>query len=245
MSWRATAYVAELTDGLTPAEKLVLMCLANRHHQDTGKCNPSIPRLAEESLTSERNLYRLLSSLKDKGFVTFEGTRGRGRTNEYEIVGVPGKPDNMSPFTAPAKPTRKHQKPDTTVNKNLTENLTKTALKGDTAMSPEQGTDQQSATFVDAGERDATIVADKYVGTAPSNLSASSSQPSENFSLVADFDLPAFGEEDDQDSAHLRLLKSKICDACGDAFLADGAEVICGDCMAAFIETQRKKRGSA
>lgn len=143
MSWRATAYVAELTADLTPAEKLVLMCLANRHHQDTGLCNPSVSRLAEESLTSERNLPRILARLRAKGFLRYDSEHGRGRTNVYEIVGVEGvatgKPDRLAPFSGRRKPDRLAPKTRQLGAENLTENLTDQALKPDTAVSPEQG----------------------------------------------------------------------------------------------------------
>lgn len=93
MSWQATSYVAELTENITRSEKLVMLCLANRHHPDTGRIFPSIARLADESLMSTRTCIRCLQTLESKGFVRIH--RARGIVNHYEIVGL-GTSDKTS-----------------------------------------------------------------------------------------------------------------------------------------------------
>ena len=77
MSWQATAYVSELTrcpngEPLTRSEKLLALLLANRHNPDFDIAWPSIPRLAEEALLSERRTRDLVHSLERKGVITIE-----------------------------------------------------------------------------------------------------------------------------------------------------------------------------
>lgn len=87
MSWKATAIVAEIIDNITRSEKLLLMCLSNRHNDDEGCAWASISRLAKESLMSERTAYRALDTLFAKGFVEI-GER-KGKSSIYVINGLP------------------------------------------------------------------------------------------------------------------------------------------------------------
>lgn len=93
MSWQATAHVAEITENITRSEKLLLLCLANRHNIDTGRIFPSIERLARESLMSTRTCIRCLHGLEAKGFIQVK--REQGMVNHYVIVGL-GTSDKMA-----------------------------------------------------------------------------------------------------------------------------------------------------
>lgn len=142
MSWRATAIVQELSEGLTCREKLVLLLLSNRHHDDTGQCNPSIARLAREGIMSERQVQRCIRSLAHKRFITVLDARGgRSRSNNYHLdcVDASLKGDTMTPFT-PGKGDRVTPFKDDGEQKGdipAPERVTNRAVKGDTAMSPE------------------------------------------------------------------------------------------------------------
>lgn len=86
MSWQASAHVAEIVEGISRSEKLVLMVLANRHNPDTGRCDAAVPRIARESLMSVRTCQASLSRLEEKGFVRIE--KRPGFTNQYWLLGL-------------------------------------------------------------------------------------------------------------------------------------------------------------
>lgn len=69
MSWKATAYVKELTSGISHTEKLLLFVLADYHNTAKRIAWPSLPVLAQESLMSERNARRILAKLERKGLL--------------------------------------------------------------------------------------------------------------------------------------------------------------------------------
>jgi DNA-binding MarR family transcriptional regulator len=56
-------------------EKAVLIALANRANHDTGKCTPSLKRVAEETELSYATVKRAATSLVNKGFITRERQR--------------------------------------------------------------------------------------------------------------------------------------------------------------------------
>jgi Helix-turn-helix domain len=100
MSWKATAFVKDLTTNLSCTEKLVLLVLADYHHTQKKAAWPSIPLLAKECLTTERNLYRILGRLEEKQFITRNVESGK--LSEYRICGL-DTPDILSgvPLTLP------------------------------------------------------------------------------------------------------------------------------------------------
>jgi len=55
-----------------PEAKLVMVALASHCYSDTLDCWPSIPLLARECQTTDRQIYRLLSKLKRLGYITSE-----------------------------------------------------------------------------------------------------------------------------------------------------------------------------
>lgn len=109
MSWKATAYVKELTHApngqkLTTAEKLLLFVLADYHRADgQGLCWPSLPRLAKESLLSRRHIVRVLKSLEDNGLIS-KGVSPKatsGETNNYRLNALDGAPEASAILSLP------------------------------------------------------------------------------------------------------------------------------------------------
>lgn len=78
--------------GLKPATKIVLYWLADHHNGETGKCFPSINRLAELSEMSRRAVEGHLDTLEKLGLITrvqqYRDTGGK-TTNSY-ILGLTG-----------------------------------------------------------------------------------------------------------------------------------------------------------
>lgn len=97
MSWKATAAVKEICEGITRSEKMLLLILAECHNAETGRCTPSVRYLAKYCLMSERQAVRLLASLETRGFISTEqrfGRDGRQTSNAYTLPCIRG--DTMS-----------------------------------------------------------------------------------------------------------------------------------------------------
>jgi DNA-binding transcriptional ArsR family regulator len=88
MSIQAVAFVLD-TDVPEVAAKMLMVCLANAHNQETGLCCPSVSRLADESSMSRRSVQRWLKWLADEGYVEVveRSDNGRQQANEYRING--------------------------------------------------------------------------------------------------------------------------------------------------------------
>lgn len=56
--------------GLKPAAKIVLIQLADFHNKETGQCNPSAKRLADECEMGRATLFRHMMTLEQSGLVT-------------------------------------------------------------------------------------------------------------------------------------------------------------------------------
>ena len=97
MSHYMTA-LAMKQQGLKPATKIVLYWLADHHNGETGKCFPSINRLAELSEMSRRSVEGHLETLEKLGLITrtqqFRDTGGKS-TNSY-ILALTGTYENIS-----------------------------------------------------------------------------------------------------------------------------------------------------
>jgi hypothetical protein len=65
-------------------ELLVLLALADWAN-DQGICWPSIPKIADKSRLSERQVRRILRLLAEKGTIAIEENRGRNNTNRYKL----------------------------------------------------------------------------------------------------------------------------------------------------------------
>ncbi|WP_299924205.1 helix-turn-helix domain-containing protein [uncultured Pelagimonas sp.] len=87
MSGMALIWAANVK-GLKPAAKIVLIQLADFHNKETGQCNPSAQRLADECEMGRATLFRHMTTLEQCGLVTRhargDGEGGRG-SNQYEL----------------------------------------------------------------------------------------------------------------------------------------------------------------
>jgi len=87
MSGMALIWAANVK-GLKPAAKIVLIQLADFHNKETGQCNPSAQRLADECEMGRATLFRHMLTLEECGLVTRhargDGDGGRG-SNQYEL----------------------------------------------------------------------------------------------------------------------------------------------------------------
>lgn len=97
MSHYMTA-LAMKQQGLKPATKIVLYWLADHHNGETGKCFPSINRLAELSEMSRRSVEGHLETLETLGLIKrvnqFRETGGKS-ANSY-ILELTGTYENIS-----------------------------------------------------------------------------------------------------------------------------------------------------
>jgi hypothetical protein len=57
---------------VTPTQKLVLLALADCHHEKTGKCNPSIRYLMSMTGLSDRSIQRSIAELCNANIVTIQ-----------------------------------------------------------------------------------------------------------------------------------------------------------------------------
>ena len=87
MSGMALIWAANVK-GLKPAAKIVLIQLADFHNKETGQCNPSAQRMADECEMGRATLFRHMTTLEECGLVTRhargDGDGGRG-SNQYEL----------------------------------------------------------------------------------------------------------------------------------------------------------------
>jgi hypothetical protein len=83
MSGMALIWAANVK-GLKPAAKIVLIQLADFHNKETGQCNPSAKRLADECEMGRATLFRHMTTLEQCGLVT-RHARGDGGSNQYEL----------------------------------------------------------------------------------------------------------------------------------------------------------------
>lgn len=74
--------------GLKPSAKVVLIQLADFHNKETGRCNPSAQRLADDCEMNRATVFRYLIDLEKRGLITRhnrgDGAGGRG-SNQYEL----------------------------------------------------------------------------------------------------------------------------------------------------------------
>lgn len=87
MSHLMTA-LAMRQEGLKPAAKIVLYWLADHHNGETGRCNPSINRLAKRCEMSRRSVENHLQSLQDAGLIEISNQhrdRGGKTANIYTL----------------------------------------------------------------------------------------------------------------------------------------------------------------
>jgi len=71
LSHEATNWAVKVR-GISPAAKVVLWHLADRHNKDTGRCDPSQDRLAEDCEISRSSLNNQLRELEKSGLIKRE-----------------------------------------------------------------------------------------------------------------------------------------------------------------------------
>ena len=147
MSWKASGIVKEMTEGLTAREKFLLLLLSEHANPHTGQCNPSIPLLAKELLSSKRHLYRLLGQLKAKGFIRVDSGGGT-RSNQYWLSCVDAfavTPDTMSPpdTTGMSPLTPRSVTPDTHVRQKERERKVEKSSLSSSSKTSERGTHKE------------------------------------------------------------------------------------------------------
>lgn len=73
--------------------RLVLLTLANRHNQETGRCDPSVARICKDCQIAERTVRTALRELEKLGLIVTverQARTGRGKrnmTNRYRLKG--------------------------------------------------------------------------------------------------------------------------------------------------------------
>lgn len=111
MSFKAAAWAIEQTVTSTPAQKLVLIALADAHNGHTGRCDPSIQRIADMCHMSYRTVTRTLADLEKLGLVQRINRAGENHLkarNHYKLsighgvpsIGHPRHPDRTNTTSA-------------------------------------------------------------------------------------------------------------------------------------------------
>ncbi|MGS0735539.1 helix-turn-helix domain-containing protein [Pseudomonas sp. GG8] len=83
MSFQAMAWA--VGQKLPTMQKFVLLMLANRTNHDTGRCDPSHRRIADDCGMSPASVKRAIKSLVDDGYMSVEGRvkNGEKQPNQY------------------------------------------------------------------------------------------------------------------------------------------------------------------
>ena len=82
-------------DGLTTSERIVLVAIVLHRNGESGRCDPSMSRLASQTALSERHVLRAVQGLEVGGYLSC--ARRPGRSTCYAVA-VP-TPDTASPLT--------------------------------------------------------------------------------------------------------------------------------------------------
>ena len=87
--------------------RIVLLCLANRHNQETGRCDPSLATICDDTGLSERAVRQALRQLEAERMISTvhrvqrSGRGKRNLSNRYRIRGgaqyAGGMGHNMPP----------------------------------------------------------------------------------------------------------------------------------------------------
>lgn len=95
LSWKGTAFVKELTEGLSLTDKFVLLMLGEYHRTDEKLAWPSVATLARDCLMTQRGVQQVLARLIKNGFIVRLKGGGRGKLNGYQLVGLDGTKDEL------------------------------------------------------------------------------------------------------------------------------------------------------
>ena len=102
MSLAALAWAAR--QKLPCTQKIVLLMLANRHNSDSGRCDPSHDRLAEDCGLTRRSVMDQIVKLSENGFIRIRhrALGGKHLANQYTLVlsfGVQEEVKDLVDFT--------------------------------------------------------------------------------------------------------------------------------------------------
>ncbi|UUC92481.1 helix-turn-helix domain-containing protein [Comamonas sp. C11] len=94
MSWSALAWAVR--QQLPSTQKLVLIMLAERHNSDTGRCDPSHERLAEDCGLTRRSVMDQVKKLEESGYIrAMNRAKGALKLSNHYVLnlsfGVPEK----------------------------------------------------------------------------------------------------------------------------------------------------------
>jgi hypothetical protein len=90
MSNKLTRAVRDNRTIKNPHAKAILAILADHANSDTGRCNPSIPLLVDESAYSHGTVAKCLKWLKDQGLIDYKS--GKGSLHYYTFPGLQSSP---------------------------------------------------------------------------------------------------------------------------------------------------------
>ena len=100
MSIQAMKWATEIlcANDLTATQRLVLVCLANQHHNSTGACFPSMDSIGLFAGVSERRARTAVSALVKLGLITRrKRVTFRGQSsNQYDLFGRIKRADKKS-----------------------------------------------------------------------------------------------------------------------------------------------------
>lgn len=120
MSFQAMAWAVDVK--LPTREKFVLLMLANRTNHDTGRCDPSHKRIAEDCGMSVSSVKRAIETLEQKGYLVTENRAANGvkLPNSYRLQMNQGV---GSQRTYPVQPEPTIAQPEPTVGSQGTEGV--------------------------------------------------------------------------------------------------------------------------
>lgn len=98
MSWAAVAWAVR--QRLPSTQKLVLIMLAERHNSDSGRCDPSHERLADDCGLTRRSVMDQIKKLEDAGYIR-PMSRAKGNlklSNHYVLNFGFGVPEKVKPL---------------------------------------------------------------------------------------------------------------------------------------------------
>ena len=104
---KSAARAGILASGLRPAATRVAARLIEHHNVQTGRCDPSIARMARDLGLTGRSVRRAIDELVGALLVKRHVNRGRGHSNSYDIdlvamsaMGLAAAPQNRTPESA-------------------------------------------------------------------------------------------------------------------------------------------------
>lgn len=106
MSYQLMAWAAEQKTG-SPTRKAVLLALANAANHHSGRCHPSVARIADETECSEKTVKRALADLDKSGYISRSRSRRKDGTfgiYQYGFPHVVPAADLETPASQPGTP---------------------------------------------------------------------------------------------------------------------------------------------